>query len=134
MSSSLKRWVTSGSRSTRPEAIDVHQAAHALLAAGAKRRDDRCGRRARPQTRRAGSVDPASRRRGWTACRRAEAPAAHASNVCLRAQRLDRDVHPATVREPHDLLDRVTVLEVDDVVGAEPRRDGQPLGNACRPR
>ena len=60
------------------------------------------------------------------------------------AERLDRGVHALAAGEVHDLLDRVALGEVDDVVGAEPlgellalrpRLDGDDLARAqsCAP-
>ena len=43
----------------------------------------------------------------------------------LRAERLDRDIDAAAVGDAHDLLDRIDLGEVDDVVGAELARDGK---------
>ena len=53
-----------------------------------------------------------------------------ASKVCLRAERLDRDVDAAAVGQPHDLLDRIDRREVDDVVGAQPLRHLEPRRHA----
>ena len=111
MSSSLKRWVTSGRRSTRPEATTPSDAASAPCLRG-RAWSRSCDRPARPRRRPSGMSGRSNRRRGWRAFRPAAGRAGGLEGR-LGAQCLDRDIDAAPVGHPHDLLDRIAGFEID---------------------
>jgi hypothetical protein len=48
----------------------------------------------------------------------------------LQPERLDRDVNAAPVGQTEDVVDRVGLAEIDDLVRAEPLRHREPLRHA----
>ena len=124
MSLSANACVSSGVRSTRPAADELHQAAHALLAARTERGDDAMvaeagGERVVGHLQLA-RVDAQARERAAGA-----QAAQRVLERLLRAERLDRHVG-AAAGQRLDLGDDVLAAVVEHDVGAHPPRHRQP--------
>ena len=112
-----------------PRGDDVHEAAHAFLAAGAERGDDPGVAKARGEgierDAQVGRIDTEARQRPAR-----PQDAQRALECGLRAQSLNGDIDAAAVGQSHDRLDRISLLEIDGVVHAERPRHGEPFGDA----
>ena len=132
MSSSAKRCVTSGVRSTRPCCDHRHQPPHALLAAGAQRRDDvliaEAGVEALVRHRELAGIDAEARQRA-AGPRRTQ----RVLERLLLAERFDRDVDAAAFGQALDVGDRI-LARIERDVRAEPARHLEPALRWCRRR